>query len=160
MNSRQIELLDLLKNEFERMNSRTNVGATLIDIASIVQDIDDSKQIRQEIELKNKILRKELYAEFESKLHQVKNELITIGIISEMRSDGTNLRIGSTDDAFFISSCEDINRIALPDGTSVYKLTKLNIRFNKGAYYSSLFNSVDELVKTNAFIDRVKVLAR
>ncbi len=165
MNSRQKDLISSLKEEFERMNSRTNVGATLIDIASIVQDIDDSKQIRQEIELQNKILRKELYGEFVSKLRQVQKELSTLGIISVLRNEEHNhsLRIGKRpncdyfyDAAFYISTYEDKDGISLPDGGYIEKFTKLQIHVRHGEY----FNTVDELVKTEDFIDRVKVLVR
>ena len=164
MNSRQKELLSSLKEEFERMNSRTNVGATLIDLKAIVQDIDDSKQIRVEIELQNKILRKELYGEFVSKLKQVQKELATIGIISELRDDEhPHLHIGRhphhnffVDAAFFISTFEDNEGINLPDDTCVYKFTKLQIHIKHGVY----FDSVDELVKSEDFIYKIKKLAR
>lgn len=164
MNKRQSEILADLKNQFELINSRTNVGSTLINLSAIVQDLDDSKVIRREIELQNRILRKELYAEFVSKLKQVQKELNTLGIISELRDDNyPNLRIGKRKDydlfydaAFFISTYEDTDGISLPDGTYVEKFNKLQIHVRHGVY----FDTVDELVKTQDFIDRIKKLAR
>ena len=164
MNKRQSEILADLKNQFELINSRTNVGSTLINLSAIVQDLDDSKLIRREIELQNRILRKELYAEFVSKLKQVQKELNTLGIISELRDDNyPNLRIGKRKDydlfydaAFFISTYEDTDGISLPDGTYVEKFNKLQIHVRHGVY----FDTVDELVKTQDFIDRIKKFAR
>ena len=164
MNKRQSEILADLKNQFELINSRTNVGSTLINLSAIVQDLDDSKVIRKEIELQNRILRNELYTEFVSKLKQVQKELNTLGIISELRDDNyPNLRIGKRKDydlfydaAFFISTYEDTDGISLPDGTYVEKFNKLQIHVRHGVY----FDTVDELVKTQDFIDRIKKLAR
>jgi hypothetical protein len=165
MNKRQSEILADLKNQFELINSRKDVGSTLINISAIVQDLDDSKLIRQEIELQNKILRKELYAEFVSKLKQVQAELKTIGIISELRDEehNHNLHIGKRPDynlfydaAFYISTYEEKDGIGLPDGGYIEKFTKLQIHIRHGVY----FDTVDELVKTQDFIDRIKKLAR
>jgi hypothetical protein len=164
MNKRQSEILADLKNQFELINSRKDVGSTLINISAIVQDLDDSKLIRQEIELQNKILRKELYAEFVSKLKQVQAELKTIGIISELIDDEYNsLHIGKRpdydyfyDSSFYISTYENKDRISLPDGGYIEKFTKLKIHIRHGVY----FDTVDELVKTQDFIDRIKRLAR
>jgi hypothetical protein len=164
MNKRQSEILADLKNQFELINSRTNVGSTLINLSAIVQDLDDSKAIRREIELQNIILRKEFYAEFVSKLKQVQKELNTLGIISELRDDNyPSLHIGKRKDydlfydaAFYISTYEDKDGLSLPDGTYVEKFTKLLIHVRHGVY----FDTVDELVKTQDFIDRIKKLAR
>ena len=165
MNKRQSEILADLKNQFELINSRTNVGSTLINLSAIVQDLDDSKAIRREIELQNIILRKEFYAEFVSKLKQVQKELNTLGIISELRDEEHyhHLHIGKRKDydlfydaAFYISAYADKDGLSLPDGTYIEKFTKLKIHIRHGVY----FDTVDELVKTQDFIDRIKKLAR
>lgn len=158
MNKRQTEILNDLKNQFELMNARSVVKTSLIDIASITRDIDESKVIRREVELQNEILRKELYGEFTSKLKQVQLELNELGIYSELREDGSNLRIGSHRQSqfFFISKYDATDYYSLPDGSSYQKFTKLQIHIRHGVY----FDTVDELVKTRDFIDRIKVLAR
>jgi hypothetical protein len=165
MNKRQTEILNDLKNQFELINNRSVVKTSLIDISSIKRDIDESKAIRQEVELQNEILRNELYGEFNSKLKQVQLELNELGIISELRDEehNHNLRIGKRKDydffydaAFSISTYEDKDGISLPDGTYIEKFTKLQIHIRHGVY----FDTVDELVKTRDFIDSIKVLAR
>ena len=89
----------------------------------------------------------------------------TIGIISELRDEehNHNLRIGKRKDydlfydaAFYISTYEEKAGIGLPDGGYIEKFTKLQIHIRHGVY----FDTVDELVKTQDFIDRIKKLAR
>jgi len=166
MNTRQAKLISELTNQFEMLNERNNVKTTLIDIASIRKDLDEAKQIRQEIESHNEILLSELRSNFVSKLKQVKEELESIGILSVLTDDDyPNLKIGMYryqdsllpyDSSFFISYYTSKKHIYLSDNTSVEKIVGLNIHITHGEY----FNSVDELVKTEKFIDRIKVLAK
>lgn len=156
MNKRQTEILNDLKNQFELINNRSVVKTSLIDISSIKRDIDESKAIRQEVELQNEILRNELYGEFNSKLKQVQLELSELGIISKLRED-CKLHIGiDRSEFFFISKYEATDYYSLPDGTTYQKFVKLRIHIRHGVY----FDTVDELVKTRDFIDSIKVLAR
>lgn len=166
MNTRQAKLISELTRQFELMNETSNVGSTLIDIASIRRDLDESAQIRREIELHNTILLDELRSNFVSKLKQVKMELESIGILSELRDDDyPNLHIGlkdyngsllRTDYSFYISYYADKKYIELSDGSHVEEIIGLNIHITHGEY----FDSVDELVKTEKFINKIKRIAR
>lgn len=166
MNTRQAKLISELTNQFELLNERNNVKTTLIDIASIRNDIDESKQIRQEIKSHNEILLGELRSNFVSKLKQVKEELESIGILSVLNDgDYPKLKIGMYkyedyllpyDSSFFISYHTSREHISLSDNSYVEKIVGLNIHISHGNY----FNSVDDLVKTEEFIYRIKKLAR
>jgi len=166
MNTRQAKLISELERQFELMNETSNVGSTLIDIASIRRDLDESAQIRREFELHNTILLDELRSNFVSKLKQVKMELESIGILSELRCDDyPNLHIGlkdyhgsllRTDYSFYISYYINEKYIELSDGGHVKKIIGLNIHITHGEY----FDSVDELVKTEKFINLIKRAAR
>ena len=166
MIARQEELINGLKNQFELINKINEVKSTLIDIASIRRDIDESNQIRQEIEMYNKIMKDELYAEFLNKLMQVKKEISCIGILSELRDgDYPHLHIGlrrhsngnllDQDCSFYISNYDDQIWVDLPDGSHVYKFIGMRIHITHGEYFSS----VDDLVKTEKFINRIKRFA-
>lgn len=166
MNTRQAKLISELTNQFELLNERNGVTSTLIDIASIRRDVDESKQIRQEIESHNEILISELRSNFVDKLKQVQRELESIGILSVLRDDDyPNLKIGMYeyrdsllpyDSSFYISYYASKESIGLKDNSYVDKVVGLNIHMTHGEY----FESVDELVKTEKFVNRIKKLAR
>lgn len=166
MNTRQAKLISELTNQFELLNESNGVSTTLIDIASIRKDVDESKQIRQEIESHNEILLGELRSNFVSKLKQVKEELESIGILSELRdNDYPSLKIGmykyrdfllAYDSSFYISYYLSEETIFLNDNSYVNKIVGLRIHIKHGEY----FNSVDELVSTEKFINRIKLLAK
>ena len=162
MNKRQEKLIAELMNQFELLNERNEVKSTLIDLASIKKDVSDAKKMRIEIENHNRVLLHELRLNFIEKIKQVKEELESIGVLCKLRDDNhPHLQIGMYlyngsllhhDYHFYLGYYERSIYVDLSDGSSIKKITNIDIYMNHGEY----FNSVDELVRTDKFMDKIK----
>lgn len=165
MNKRQEKLIAELMNQFELLNERNEVKSTLIDLASIKKDVDEAKKMRIEIENHNIVLLHELRLNFIEKIKQVKEELESIGVLCRLRNDDyPHLQIGMYlhgdsllcyDQSFHLSYYTRSVYVELSDGSSVKKITKMEIYMDHGKY----FDSVDELVRTDKFMDKIKFFA-
>ena len=165
MNKRQEKLIAELMNQFELLNERNEVKSTLIDLASIKKDVNDAKKERIEIENHNRVLLHELRLNFIEKIKQVKEELESIGVLCKLRDDDyPHLQIGMYlygdsllryDQSFYLSYYKRSVYVELSDGSSIEKITKIDIHMAHGEY----FDSVDELVRTDNFINKSEFFA-